>query len=106
MQKQQEKRKTRQKRTHMSSAECKRLRREMGCAPCDMYRLLGLPRRTYQDYESGRRGIPQGIAAQIREAHRRDREFMDSLPARIETWILRDFPNGVIPSANDEKEEE
>lgn len=89
----------------MSAAECKRLRHEMGCAPCDMYRLLGLPRRTYQDYEAGKRGIPQSVAAQIRDAHRRDREFMAGLPARIETWILRDYPDGIIPSTPDERED-
>ncbi|MDA8428913.1 MAG: hypothetical protein M0T70_06620 [Geobacteraceae bacterium] len=90
----------------MSAEECKRLRQEMKFGVCDMYRTLGLPRRTYQDYESGRRGIPQDVAAQIREAHRRDREFMAGLPARIDAALKREFPGGIIPSFQDEKEEE
>ncbi|MFH1027336.1 MAG: helix-turn-helix transcriptional regulator [Pseudomonadota bacterium] len=95
MQKQTEKRKKRQKRTHMSAAELKRLRREMKYRPCDMYQALGLPRRTYQDYESGQRGIPQEVADAVRETHRRDREFMANLPTRIGAVLDRDFPDGI-----------
>lgn len=98
--------KKRQKRTHMSAEECRRLRQEMKCGVCDMYRALGLPRRTYQDYESGRRGIPAHVAAQIRAIHQRDREFMAGLPARIEARVLRDFPGGVIPSYQSAEEAE
>lgn len=38
-----------------------------------------LSRRTYEDYEAGRRGIPQGVAEMARELYRRDREFMASI---------------------------
>jgi hypothetical protein len=85
----------RQKRTHMSGAELKRLRREMKYRPCDMWLTLGLPRRTYQDYEAGLRGIPQEVAAAVREAHRRDREFVANLPTRIGAILDRDFPDGI-----------
>lgn len=95
MQKQPEKIKKRQKRTHMSGAELKRLRREMNYRPRDMYLTLGLARRTYQDYESGRRGIPQDVAAAVRKAHKRDREFMANLPMRIGAILDRDFPDGI-----------
>jgi len=80
----------------MSATELKRLRREMRYGPCDMYRALGLPRRTYQDYESGRRSIPQNVADAARAAHRRDREFMAALPARIGAALDRDYPGGII----------
>ncbi|MRR33178.1 XRE family transcriptional regulator [bacterium] len=90
------KRKKRQKRTHMSAAELKRLRREMKYGPCDMYRALGLARRTYQDYEAGKRGIPQDVAVKVRGLHRRDREFMAGLPARIGAALDHDFPGGII----------
>ncbi|BDV42414.1 hypothetical protein GURASL_13370 [Geotalea uraniireducens] len=106
MQNQSQKQKKRQKCTHMSAEECKRLRSEIKLGPCDMCRILGIPRRTYQDYEAGRRGIPESVATQIREAYRRNREFMAGLPARIETWFFRDFPGGVIPSVHVEKEGE
>lgn len=98
------KRKKRQKRTHMSGDELKRLRREMRYGVCDMYAVLGLPRRTYQDYESGRRGIPQDVAAKARELHRRDREFMAGLPARIGAAIDRQFPGGIISAVTDSED--
>lgn len=90
----------------MNGEELKRIRIEMKFGVCDMYRTLGLPRRTYQDYEAGKRGIPEDVARRVREAHRRDREFMAGLPARIDAAIEREFPGGVIPSFQDEKEEE
>jgi len=99
VQNQPEKKKKSKKRTHMSADELKRLRREMRIGVCDMYRLLGLPRRTYQDYEAGKRGIPQDVADKAREAHRRDREFMAALSARICASLDQQFPGGVIPVA-------
>lgn len=95
MQKSTKKRKKRQKRTHMSGTELKRLRQEMKYQPRDMYLTLGLARRTYQDYEAGRRGIPQDVAAAVRKAHKRDREFMANLPTRIGAILDRDFPDGI-----------
>lgn len=95
MQKQTKERKKRQKRTHMSGEELKRLRREMKYRPCDMWLTLGLPRRTYQDYEVGLRGIPQEVADAARAAHRRDREFVANLPTRIGAILDRDFPDGI-----------
>ncbi len=95
--------KTSKKRTHMEYDELKRLRLEMGCAPRDMCSLLGLKRRTYQGYESGNRGIPQDIAERVREAHRRDREFMAALPAKLLSRIDRDFPLGIVSFLSPEK---
>ena len=57
----------REKRTHMTGAELKRLRRKMKFDPRDMCAGLDLPRRFYQDYEAGKRGIPVGLATRIRE---------------------------------------
>lgn len=74
----------RQKRTHMSGQELKRLRLEMKFAPRDMCDILPLNRRTYQDYEAGKRGIPAGLAARIRELHQRDREFIAGIGDRVE----------------------
>lgn len=73
----------------------KRLRREMKYRPCDMWATLGLPRRTYQDYEAGRRGIPQEVAEAARAAHRRDRDFIANLPTRIGAILDRDYPDGI-----------
>lgn len=75
----------RQKRTHMSGQKLKQLRREMKFAPRDMCEILQLKRRTYQDYEAGKRGIPAGLAARIRELHQRDREFIAGIGDRVET---------------------
>lgn len=88
----------------MAGEELRQLRREMKYGVADMYRILGLPRRTYQDYEAGKRGIPQRVAVAARAAHRRDREFMAGLPGRIHACLDRQFPGGMIP-AGAEKED-
>lgn len=89
----------RQNCTHMSAAELIRLREEMRLQPVHMYRnVLNIPRRTYQDYETGRRSIPEDIATRIREAHRKDREFMTNLPGRIHASLDNEYPGGMIPS--------
>lgn len=97
MQNDHKKRKTGKNGTQMSGAELKQLRLEMGIGACGMYRILGLPRRTYQDYEAGRRGIPEHVAIAARAAHQRERSFMASLSDRIAAAIDRDYPHG-IPS--------
>lgn len=68
----------------MAGAELKRLRLEMRFAPRDMCEVLGLKRRTYQDYEAGKRGIPAVLAVRIREMHKRDREFIAGIGDRID----------------------
>lgn len=80
----------------MTGEELKRLRSEMRYGTCDMYRALGMPRRTYQDYEAGKRGIPEDVAARVREVHRKDRAFMAALAGRIGAVIDRDFPGGIV----------
>lgn len=83
MQKQQKNTKT--AKTHaMSGPELKRLRREMKFAPREMCVILGLKRRTYQDYEANKRGIPSALAERIREIHRRDREFIAGIGDRVD----------------------
>lgn len=96
----------RQKRTHMTGAELTRIQAELLFAPRDMCCVLGLPRRTYQDYKSGRRGIPRDVADLAREILRRNREFMARLPALITAAVERDFPGGVIPAHTVEREDD
>lgn len=90
MQKDTKKTEKRQKRTHMSGAELKQIRKAMRFEPRDMRATLALPgkkpipRRTYQDYEAGKRGIPADLAARIRELFKRDREFMAGIPNRVD----------------------
>lgn len=78
------KRKTRAKRTHLTGGELRAMRREMKFAPRDMCAVLGLPRRTYQDYEAGRRGIPAALAERIRQIYRQDREWMAGIGRRVD----------------------
>jgi DNA-binding transcriptional regulator YiaG len=106
VQNQRETQKKRLKRTHMTGGELRLIRLEVNLAPRDMRTLLGLCRRTYQDYEAGRRGIPREIATQAREILQRNRHYMAGLPARIAAAVTRDFPDGVIPSSRDEQENE
>lgn len=66
-----------QKRTRYMCPEMLRwLRQDINFRPVDMYTSLGIPRRTYQDYEAGNRGIPAEIAAAGRDIHQRNRLLM------------------------------
>jgi len=74
----------RQKRTHMTGGELTRIRKEMKFEPRHMYRTLNIPRRTYQDYEADKRGIPVKLALRIREMHKRDREWVAGIGDRVD----------------------
>lgn len=95
MQKPDEKTKKREKRTHMTGEELKRIRLAIKFDPRDMCAVLVLPRRTYQDYEAGKRSIPESVANAAREAHRRNIDFMKRLPKIIDTRIKAQYPNGI-----------
>lgn len=84
MQNDTKKQNNKQKRTHMSGKELKQLRREMKFEPRDMCVSLNMPRRTYQDYEAGKRGIPAKMAEAARELFKRDREFMNGIGDRVD----------------------
>ena len=82
----------------MTGPELKALRQEMHMDMRSMSLILDkMPYRTYQDYEYGKRGIPESVAERVREAHRKDREFMAGIVARVDEEINRQFPMG-IPS--------
>lgn len=113
MQNDTKKRNNRPKRTHprgrkqyLCKAMLRWIRLQMGFEPRDMYRTLELPRRTYQDYEAGKRGIPAELATRIREMHRRDRELMNGIGDRVDAELHRQYPGGVLPSYQVGKEEE
>lgn len=89
--------KKRQKCTHMTPAKLKQIRRDVGFDMRSMARSLGMPYRTYQDYEYGKRGVSKEAADAIRELHRRDRAFMKKLRREMLADIDRAFPGG-IPS--------
>jgi len=96
----------------MCAAMLRWIRRQMLFEPRKMRAVLvppgcdPMPRRTYQDYEAGNRGIPADLASRIREIYRRDREHMAGIGARIDAALDREFPGGMIPSIQAEKEEE
>lgn len=91
--------------THMTAAELKTLRREMGLNLRSMSFSLDMPYRTYQDYEYARRSIPQEVAISVRELYKRDRQWMADFKRRLNADLDRTYPNG-IPSAPAPNEEE
>lgn len=52
--------------------------------PRDMCDQFILKRRTYQDYAAGKRGIPQELAARIRELYAWDKDFMANIGNRVD----------------------
>lgn len=88
--------------THMDAGKLRRIRMAMGYDKRAMARALdGMPYRTYQDYEYGRRGIPQEVAKAVEELRRCDRDFMKHLRRRLAAEAARRFPVG-IPSEIEE----
>jgi DNA-binding transcriptional regulator YiaG len=85
------------KRTHMTAGALEQIRLDIGFDMRAMARSLGLPYRTYQDYEYGNRGIPKKVADAARDLRRRDRAFMKKLRRQMLADIDRSFPAG-IPS--------
>lgn len=68
----------------MTGEDLRRIERELKFQPRHMCAEFGLPRRTYQDYRTGRRGIPRDLAERIRETHRRDREWVAGIGGRVD----------------------
>lgn len=60
------------------------IREDMLYDPRDMCDQFGLQRRTYQNYEAGKRGIPQELAARIRKQYEWDRDFMANIGNRVD----------------------
>lgn len=83
-------------RIFMCANELKQIRYMMKFDPRDMCATLGLKRRTYQDYDAGKRKIPQDVAARIRETYRRDCELMNGIPARVDAALDNEFPDGML----------
>lgn len=96
----------------MCAAMLRWIRVQMGFEPRDMRATLALPgckpipRRTYQDYEAGKRGIPAKLATRIREVFKCDREFMATICHRVDIALTKQFPGGVIPSYQAKNEDD
>lgn len=61
------------------------IRIEMKFDPRDMRASLDIKsRRTYENYESGKRSIPAKLATRIRKLHKCDREFMNGIGDRVD----------------------
>ena len=85
MQKTSKKTQKRQKRTHfMCGKMLIMIREDMLYYPRDMCDQFGLQRRTYQNYEAGKRGIPQELATRIRKQYEWDRDFMANIGNRVD----------------------
>jgi hypothetical protein len=79
------KQKKRTKRTQFMCAKMLHwLRKDMRFEPRDMCDTFKQARRTYQDYEAGKRGIPAKLAARIREKHKADREWINGIGDRVD----------------------
>jgi DNA-binding transcriptional regulator YiaG len=84
-------------RSTMDGLQLQLIRQEIGFAPRHMYLHLGIPRRTYQDYESGRRGIPDSVKDAVIAELKWYRAFIAGMPARVDQAAQEEFPYG-IPS--------
>lgn len=78
----------------MTGNQLRYIKQQMKFGTCDMYRTLELPRRTYQDYESGRRTIPPEVARRVLATYRADRRWMRDMDRRIDEALMgNNVPN-------------
>ena len=88
--------------THMSAATLRTIRQQIGFDMRSLAISLGLPYRTYQDYEYDNRGIPKEVADAVRDFRRRDRQTTNQIIRRIGADIDRQYPGGIpSESSND-----
>lgn len=72
----------------MTANELKSTRTAMSLDLRSMAVVLKLPYRTYQDYEYGKRGIPDDVATRAAVALQKDRQFMTRLTTRLQSHPL------------------
>lgn len=86
-------------------AVLKALRLEMKYSIGEMALLLGIPKATYQGYETGRRPMPVDLIDRVKVWRQKDLDFMAGIGESIDAWLKEDgFENG-IPSGPIESEE-
>ena len=68
----------------MTGKQLKHVKEQIGFATCDMYLELELPRRTYQDYEAGKRRIPDSVVCKVLRLYRADRRWTRGMLQRID----------------------
>ena len=80
-------------------AELKALRLELHFSIGEMAAVMGVPKSTYQGYETGRRAIPPGFINRCREYQQQDLQFMAGIGARIDAALAAEGYGAGIPSA-------
>lgn len=68
----------------MTGDQLKYVKQKIGYGTYDMYHELKLPRRTYQDYEAGKRAVPPTVARQVLQLYRADRRWTRGMGERID----------------------
>ncbi len=68
----------------MSAEELRRIRLATLGSQVDMYTFMGIKRRTYQDYEAGRRRIPPCVAYCMRLEMAIVQKWHAGIPARVD----------------------
>jgi hypothetical protein len=69
----------------MTADQLRAAQRKLGCKPSDMMQVLKTPRRTYQDWLSGRRPIPGIAEVAVTLLLEKDTRFMERLKPRQQT---------------------
>ena len=78
----------------MTKHELVKLRKEIGFSMQDISDHLRLKKSTYQRYEEGSASIPIHVERGVLDLHKSVKEFMESLPARVDARIDKEFPYG------------
>jgi transcriptional regulator with XRE-family HTH domain len=87
--------------THATGAELKLIREKLGFAPRDMRSALGITsRRTYEDYEAGKRKVPLETLRLARNIWQDNQIFWKRLPGILSRKIDREFPGGIPGTIN------
>ena len=80
-------------REQVTAEEFTNNREALGFGQSDLSRALGIPLRTLQDYEAGKRAIPKVVHVALALYRDRDSWLMDKITQSVEEQAVRDYPH-------------
>lgn len=90
----------------MHKTEFRNMRELMRFSLAELSRVVGIPYRTLQDYEYGKRRIPSRVADLMRRELKRSQQIRRQVLACIDSRIDRELPERFISEADDDLEAE
>ena len=85
-----------EKSTHENGKKLREIRESVNYDLRSFAKCIGIPERTLQDYEYGKRKTPVEVVNAALSFRARDRKLTASIIKRAKKEIDRQFPNGIL----------